>query len=50
MSVEIVYNTVAEQDLDVNDRNFEIRNMLKHGVCDVTFTDRKSTRLNSSHT
>ncbi len=36
--MEIVYNTAPEQDLDVNDRNHEIRNMLRHGVCEVTFT------------
>lgn len=37
MSMEIVYNTVPEE-LDVDSRNREIRTMLHHGVCDVTFT------------
>ena len=37
MSMEIVYNT-APEDLDVDSRNREIRSMLHHGVCDVTFT------------
>ena len=37
MSMEIVYNT-APDDLDVDGRNREIRNMLHHGVCEVTFT------------
>jgi hypothetical protein len=37
MSMEIVYNT-APDDLDVDSRNREIRSMLHHGVCEVTFT------------
>jgi hypothetical protein len=37
MSMEIVYNT-APEDLDVDSRNREIRSMLHHGVCEVTFT------------
>lgn len=37
MSMEIVYNT-APDDLDVESRNREIRNMLHTGVCEVTFT------------
>jgi hypothetical protein len=37
MSMEIVYNT-APDDLDVESRNREIRNMLYNGVCEVTFT------------
>ena len=36
-SMEIVYNT-APDDLDVDSRNKEIRSMLHHGVCEVTFT------------
>jgi hypothetical protein len=36
-SMEIVYNT-APDDLDVDSRNREIRSMLHHGVCEVTFT------------
>lgn len=37
MSMEIVYNTPPEE-LDVSGRNKEIRDMLSHGVCEVTFT------------
>lgn len=37
MSMEIVYNT-APEELDVDSRNREIRSMLHHGVCEVTFT------------
>ena len=37
MSMEIVYNT-APEELDVDSRNREIRTMLHHGVCEVTFT------------
>lgn len=37
MSMEIVYNT-SPDDLDVDSRNREIRSMLHHGVCEVTFT------------
>jgi WYL_2, Sm-like SH3 beta-barrel fold len=37
MSMEIVYNT-APDDLDVDGRNREIRTMLHHGVCEITFT------------
>ena len=37
MSMEIVYNT-APDELDVDSRNREIRSMLHHGVCEVTFT------------
>jgi hypothetical protein len=37
MSMEIVYNE-APDDLDVDSRNREIRSMLHHGVCEVTFT------------
>ena len=36
-SMEIVYNQ-APDDLDVDSRNREIRSMLHHGVCEVTFT------------
>jgi hypothetical protein len=36
-SMEIVYNQTPD-DLDVDGRNREIRNMLHHGVCEVTFT------------
>lgn len=36
-SMEIVYNQ-APDDLDVDGRNREIRSMLHHGVCEVTFT------------
>ena len=36
-SMEIVYNQ-APDDLDVDGRNREIRSMLYHGVCEVTFT------------
>jgi hypothetical protein len=36
-SMEIVYNT-APDDLDVDSRNREIRSMLHHGVCEITFT------------
>ena len=36
-SMEIVYNE-APEDLDVDSRNREIRTMLHHGVCEVTFT------------
>ena len=35
--MEIVYNT-APDDLDVDSRNREIRLMLHHGVCEITFT------------
>jgi hypothetical protein len=35
--MEIVYNT-APDDLDVESRNREIRNMLHNGVCEITFT------------
>jgi hypothetical protein len=35
--MEIVYNE-APEDLDVDGRNREIRTMLHHGVCEVTFT------------
>jgi hypothetical protein len=35
--MEIVYNE-APEDLDVDSRNREIRTMLHHGVCEVTFT------------
>ena len=38
MSMEIVYNTKPETDLDLTDRNREIANMLYKGVCEVTFT------------
>ena len=38
MSMEIVYNTTPETDLDLTDRNREIANMLYKGVCEVTFT------------
>lgn len=37
MSMEIVYNT-APDELDVESRNREIRHLLAHGVCEVTFT------------
>jgi len=37
MSMEIVYNT-APDELDVDSRNREIRSMLHHGVCEITFT------------
>ena len=37
MSMEIVYNH-APDDLDVESRNREIRHLLAHGVCEVTFT------------
>jgi hypothetical protein len=37
MSMEIVYNT-APDELDVDGRNREIRTMLHHGVCEITFT------------
>ena len=37
MSMEIVYNTEPDE-LDVDSRNREIRSMLHHGVCEVTFT------------
>jgi hypothetical protein len=37
MSMEIVYNQ-APDDLDIDGRNREIRSMLHHGVCEVTFT------------
>ncbi len=37
MSMEIVYNQPPEE-LDIHSRNHEIRNMLGHGVCEVTFT------------
>ena len=35
--MEIVYNT-APDDLDVDSRNREIRLILHHGVCEITFT------------
>ena len=35
--MDIVYNT-APDDLDVDSRNREIRLMLHHGVCEITFT------------
>lgn len=38
MSMEIVYNHAPATDLDLDDRNREIRTMLHHGVCEVTFT------------
>jgi hypothetical protein len=37
MSMEIVYNQPPE-DLDIEGRNREIRNLLHSGVCEVTFT------------
>jgi hypothetical protein len=37
MSMEIVYNQPPEE-LDISSRNREIRDMLAHGVCEVTFT------------
>ena len=37
MSMEIVYNDQPEE-LDVDSRNRELRHMLGHGVCEVTFT------------
>ena len=37
MSMEIVYNTPPDE-LDVDGRNRELRNLLGHGVCEVTFT------------
>jgi len=37
MSMEIVYNQPPE-DLDIESRNREIRNLLHSGVCEVTFT------------
>ena len=37
MSTEIVYNTPPDE-LDVAGRNREIRDLLAHGVCEVTFT------------
>lgn len=36
MTTEVVY--AQEQDLDLVDRNLEIRNWLKKGVCEITFT------------
>lgn len=35
--MEIVYNQPPEE-LDINSRNREIRDMLANGVCEVTFT------------
>ncbi len=37
MSMEILYNQEPDE-LDVDSRNREIRSMLGHGVCEVTFT------------
>lgn len=37
MTTEIVYNSKPDE-LDVHGRNREIRDMLGHGVCEVTFT------------
>jgi WYL_2, Sm-like SH3 beta-barrel fold len=37
MSMEIIYES-GPDDLDIDSRNREIRNLLKDGVCEVTFT------------
>jgi hypothetical protein len=38
MSFEIKYNPSELTELDLNDRNHEIRNLLHKHVCEVTFT------------
>jgi hypothetical protein len=38
MPLELQFNTKPETDLDLNDRNHEIRRLLQDHDCEVTFT------------